>query len=363
MSVENYCLDILIPSLNEAKNLERLQQSLQEQEGLSLRVILVDGGSTDLTQQLCEDYSWTFVSAPKGRAKQLNQGLPYIKSDYFLVLHADSILVHKKQLRDSLDLLKEKNKDKETSYVGHWGLIFDRSTEEYPWAFRYPEEKSCQNRRYVINGDQGMLFPKDFFEKELVCFNEELPFMEDQEIAERVYQKGSWQLLPHHIKTSARRFESEGFHQRYILMAMMMGLYWCDIHEFFQRAVGVYRSQNQTHKLQLWPFFKVIWKVMKEDYGFVGSIKGWYKIGTYVRKQSWQLFFFFDVALREELGEGRYPFLKFHDKVFHPLTNNFICNFINSLICFFYFMGLLGPYFYVLEKILKSQDRDYAVRS
>jgi hypothetical protein len=146
-------------------------------------------------------------------------------------------------------------------------------------------------------------------------------------------------------------------------MAMMMGLYWCGIHEFFSRAVGVYKNQDQTSKLQLWPFFKVIWEVMFKDYGLIGSIKGWYQIGTYVRKQSWQLFFFFDVALREELGDGKYPFLKFHDKVFYPLTNNFICNFINSLICFFYFMGLLGPYFYILENILESTDQDCVAKS
>ncbi|MFK8137703.1 MAG: glycosyltransferase [Bdellovibrionales bacterium] len=348
--IETTELDILIPVVNEVENLKILKKNLDQQIGVGFRVIIADGGSTDGSIELVKSFDWKLVMAKRGRAKQLNAGLDYLSAPYCLILHADCCLEVDDQLQESLIYLKEKTQSMGHDRVaGHWGLKFIRTNKEYPWAFRYPEEKSEMKRRFVVNGDQGFLLSTRFLKSDLKSFNEDLGFMEDQEMADRIFLKGNWLLLPNKILTSGRRFESEGFHQRYILMSIMMGLYWCGVNSFFVRAPEVYKLQQSTSKLNLWPFFKVIWKLMIFDLGLKNSITTWYKVGTYVREQSWQLFFFVDIALRNFTGPKKYPFVKFHDKVFYPLTNHRVGNVINSFICFFYFMLILGPYFFLTE--------------
>ena len=173
--------------------------------------------------------------------------------------------------------------------------------------------------------------------------------MEDQVIAARIFSEGEWLLLPGKLATSGRRFEREGFHRRYILMSLMMGLYWTGAHEFFNRAKAVYPDQNKTQRLLLWPFFRTIWQMLIRDFGWRRSAVQWYKVGSYVRRNSWQLFFFFDVLLRGQLGPDTYPFTRFHDRVFFPLTNNVLCNVLITPVVFIWTMFVLGPVFYCLD--------------
>lgn len=96
-------------------------------------------------------------------------------------------------------------------------------------------------------------------------------------------------------------------------------------------------------------FFKVIWVMMVKDLGLKGSIVAWYRVGRYVRENSWQMFYFLDVWLRSWIGPERYPFLKFHDRVFYPVTNNLVCDAINTVLVFVWFMCVLGPYFFFID--------------
>ena len=93
-------------------------------------------------------------------------------------------------------------------------------------GFRRVFNQFPQGEDFRTNGDQGFLMCRSYF-KELGGFNTDLPFLEDQDLAERIRSDGRWVTLPGVLQTSARRFETEGFHRRYILMAIMMG--WATI--------------------------------------------------------------------------------------------------------------------------------------
>ncbi|MFT5892722.1 MAG: glycosyltransferase involved in cell wall biosynthesis, partial [Dokdonia sp.] len=81
-------ISVLIPTLNEAENISRLLKHLvvSKTTNTPLEIIVVDGGSEDNTpaiiqkyiQQNSTDYI-TVITAPKGRAKQMNAGATIAK--------------------------------------------------------------------------------------------------------------------------------------------------------------------------------------------------------------------------------------------------------------------------------------------
>lgn len=66
-------LSIIIPALNEAANLPRLLSQLQALQERGAQVLVVDGGSSDGSQQLVGAAA-EWLAAPRGRARQMNAG-------------------------------------------------------------------------------------------------------------------------------------------------------------------------------------------------------------------------------------------------------------------------------------------------
>lgn len=341
-------LSIIIPTLNEAEHLPALLDDLGRQQRVSLEIVIGDGGSVDATRQIAEKYGVRFISARRGRGAQMNAAAEAASADYLLFLHADSRIDDSCLLGTAVDALAGALREQERT-AGHFCLKFMRTTAHNALAYRYAEEKTALNRAGTTNGDQGMLLTKRFF-RELGGFDESLPFLEDQRIAGKIRATGTWITLPGYLQTSARRFEREGFHRRYILMSMMMGLHSIGAETFFTRAPGLYRTQQETGALLLTPFFNLIRRMMRDEWGFGGTVRTFYQLGRYIRQNSWQMFFFADVLLRPLLGARRYPLLTVHDRLVGPVTNFRIFNALTGMIAYVWFMGVLAPYFRFAER-------------
>jgi len=340
-------LSIIIPTLNEAEQLPLLLEDIKQQQNISLEIIVGDGGSLDATRTVAEAGGARFITAERGRGIQMNAAVQWASGDYLLFLHADSRIDDPMLLSDAVRALKSKLGDHDR-IAGHFPLQFMRATKRNAMAYRYVEEKTAFNRVNTTNGDQGLLLTNNFF-RSLGGFDESMPFLEDQCIAEKIRSRGEWITLPGYLNTSARRFEAEGFHSRYILMSMMMGLHSVGAEGFFARAPGVYRVQQDTGRLFLSPFFCLIRQMMRDEWGFAGTIRIFYLLGRYIRHNSWQMFFFIDVWFRSQLGAGRYPFLKFHDRLFWPFTNFKLFDAVAGVLCFVWFMGILAPFFWLVD--------------
>lgn len=343
-------LSVIIPTLNEAQLLPLLLNDLRNQQKIPLEIIVGDGGSSDATQSVANAHGVSFVqSSRRGRGVQMNAAAERATGDYLLFLHADTRIDDPSLLANAVQALAGALPG-DGMVAGHFSLRFIRTTDKNTTAYRYAEEKSSFNRANTTNGDQGLLISRTFFQQ-LGGFDESLPFLEDQRIAGKICAVGRLVTLPGSLNTSARRFEIEGFHRRYILMSIMMGLYSIGAEDFYVRAPGVYRVQEDTGRLLLSPFFRLIWRMMRDDWGLRGSIRVFYLLGTYIRQNSWQLFFFLDVQLRRLLGSGRYPFLWFHDRIVAPCTNFAPYNALVGILCLVWFMGILAPYFWAAEYI------------
>lgn len=342
-------LSVIIPVLNEAAVLPHLLTQLHSQRDVTLDILVVDGGSTDDSVKVAMKHQVRPVHSEKGRAKQLNHGARLAKYDQLLFLHADSSIDDPILFANALrSWSSHRSQANNPDIAGHFRLTFARVDGRNARAFRFLEEKSASNRPQTINGDQGLLIDRDFFDR-LGGFDESLPFMEDQRLARAIFEHGEWILLPGRLTTSARRFEVEGFHRRYILMGMMMAFHWTGTYEFFDRAKDLYPQHKDSQKLRLRPYFKAVWRVLIEDLGFRGSLRLSYKMGRYLRQNSWQLFFFLDVSFQTAL-RGRRAFTRFHDRFIQPWIDNKVADLLCIPFVIVWYLLVLGPVFYFLDK-------------
>ncbi|HZH85251.1 MAG TPA: glycosyltransferase, partial [Phototrophicaceae bacterium] len=83
-------ISVILPVLNEERVIAKTLQSL-----LSLmpyEIIVVDGGSSDRTRAICEQFSIKVLTSEPGRARQMNCGAKEAGGDVLLFLHADTTL-------------------------------------------------------------------------------------------------------------------------------------------------------------------------------------------------------------------------------------------------------------------------------
>ncbi len=325
-------LSIIIPTLNEAAALPLLLEDLWSQTGVTLEVIVADGGSHDSTPEDARKLGARIIAAPRGRGAQMNAGAAASTAPWLLFLHADSRLESPTLLRDALEALAAAG----AKVAGHFPLWFSRRHPGHDFLFRYLEGKTRSNRPNTINGDQGLLISRKYFD-ELGGFDESLSFLEDQRISARIFATGRWILLPGELSTSARRFESEGHAERLTLMALLTGAGAAGFDAFLQSAPEAYRPQPQTQRLDPAPFARLARRLMRR-HGLQG-LRTLYRGGSFVRENAWQLFYRRDL-LR---GDGQWTALQFHDRWFAPAMNTAFGNALGMLLLWLWLLKISHP--------------------
>lgn len=287
-------LSVIIPTLNESDSIAHILEDLRLQKDVSLEIIVADGGSADDTLQRIEAFrashpclSITDLTTAPGRGHQMNRGADRARGDHLFFLHADCRLSHDDQLREALDVLQAVEVETGNRVAGHFTLEFETTRTDLAELLGYYEKKSGLNREGTFNGDQGLLISRSLF-RLLGGFSEALPFMEDQELGERLRTFGSFITLPGKLKTSARRFEKEGSGERIVLNAIIMAMFSLRLMNFFNRAPGVYRHQGNARRLQLLPFFRLATDAIC-DAGVWMAIRRVFAIGRYITLNAWQI--------------------------------------------------------------------------
>jgi rSAM/selenodomain-associated transferase 2 len=326
-------LSIIIPTLNEAQQLPRLLRQLQMQREVQLDLIVCDGGSSDDTPMLAQQLGARVVTSARGRGHQMNAGAAQARGEFLLFLHADSQLQSPTLLSQALATLALEPADE--IVAGHFPLRFTDTPPQAAGFYRYAEGKTALNRRYTINGDQGLLIRALHF-RELGGYDERLPFLEDQRFAERVWARGRWIVLPGQLLTSARRFEAEGRRERSTLMVLIMAMHVGGVDEFFARAPAVYAAQSDTGRLDLAPQLRLIRRILWER-RWRGTLATLYRIGSFVRENTWQLFYWRD----QHHGAGDLPRLAYYDRWLDRLLRNPLGNSAAAVLaCLWFFVWL-----------------------
>ncbi|WP_445381171.1 TIGR04283 family arsenosugar biosynthesis glycosyltransferase [Robiginitalea sp. IMCC43444] len=240
-------ISIIIPVLNEAKNLEKLLPYLQQNSCPSniLEILVVDGGSSDGSSSIGKLHSARVINSSKGRAVQLNAGARQACGNILYFLHADSL---PPRGFDQM-ILQAMNKQ---ATAGCFRLQFDEDS----WFLRFFAWWTRFNFAICRGGDQSLFLPKYWFD-ELGGFNEAYRVFEDNEFIQRIYKRFPFTILRQRVLTSARKYRQIGmFRLQYyfgiIHLKYYLGARPEQLHEYYSRKIAgrVNATQNPEASLR-----------------------------------------------------------------------------------------------------------------
>lgn len=214
---------VVIPTLNEEQALPR---TLSHTIGLGFdEIIVVDGGSGDRTPEIAKELVTrhasrvTFLTAPPGRARQMNRGAAEAKSDVLLFLHADTLLPReaKDAIRDALRA--------PACVGGRFDVRFDRD------SLLSRAIGAMMNLRSrltgIATGDQAIFVRRTVFER--LGGYADIPLMEDIDFTKRLRRAGLVVALSATVVTAYRRWDACGPIRTILLMWTLRLLYWLGV--------------------------------------------------------------------------------------------------------------------------------------
>jgi rSAM/selenodomain-associated transferase 2 len=204
-------LTVVVPALNEAAGIERCLEALAPLRARGHEVIVVDGGSTDGTAGLAAPLADRVMSAPRGRAAQMNAGAAAARGDAFVFLHADTRLPP-----DADRLVAE-------ALAAHaWGRFDVAIDSDDP---RLAVIAYFINRRSrasgIATGDQAIFVRRDAFPGFAP-----IALMEDVAFSRSMKRVSRPACLAARVVTSARRWERHGIARTVLLMWRLRLAYW-----------------------------------------------------------------------------------------------------------------------------------------
>ena len=199
-------ISVIIPTYNEESALPDTLTALCQQP-MPFAVYVVDGGSTDRTGTLAEQFPHiTVLSAPKGRASQMNSGAVRAIADHpdsqgwLVFLHADTLLPS--------NAFTQLRKLEEDHNVQAGGFLHQFSGDD--WKLRmisWLDNFRCFRSR-IIYGDQAMFVRQELFQR-LGGFPDQ-PILEDVAFCERLIRHTIPKILSPPVITDSRKFVKMG---------------------------------------------------------------------------------------------------------------------------------------------------------
>ncbi|MGI9395004.1 MAG: TIGR04283 family arsenosugar biosynthesis glycosyltransferase [Boseongicola sp.] len=197
-------LSVVIPTLNAASVLPETAEALMPglTQGLIRELVVSDGGSTDDTLEIAQGLGAIIVQGPAGRGGQIARGVGAARSDWLLILHADT------HLGPGWTDAVWRHIDTGQNVAGYFRLAFRAEG----FAPKLVAAGANFRSRWLglPYGDQGLLLPRRL----LVAVGgvPEVPLMEDVILA------GQLRLLKRPLnaeaRTSAERYLKDGWGRR-----------------------------------------------------------------------------------------------------------------------------------------------------
>lgn len=191
-------ISLIIPTLNEKENFNKVKKNIELLN--SKEVFIVDGSSSDKTISTFSSLRKRIILSPPSRGVQLHLGAQNAQENWFLFMHADT-LINNKNIKDINQFIKKKNYKK----VGYFKLRFD-STSISAWVISYWSYIRTVLLKLPF-GDQCLLIHRNYYQ-EIGGFSP-IPIMEDLDFILRIPKKNKL-LFNSTVQTSFRNYQENG---------------------------------------------------------------------------------------------------------------------------------------------------------
>jgi rSAM/selenodomain-associated transferase 2 len=201
-------LSIIMPVLDEGEGIAAALDALADLRALGTEVIVVDGGSRDATIQRARVRADRVVSAPRGRALQMNAGAEIASGDVLLFLHADTRLPADAE-HIVLNRLERSGRS--------WGRFDVKIDSRNPLLAVVARLMNIRSRLTgIATGDQAIFVQRDAFHA--AGGFAAIPLMEDIALSKRLKRVSRPLCLRECVVTSGRRWENHGVLNTILLM-------------------------------------------------------------------------------------------------------------------------------------------------
>ena len=188
-------LSVIIPALNEAARIGATLDALAPLRRRGHEIIVVDGGSDDGTPQRAAGGCDRVLSAPAGRALQMNAGARAACGDALVFLHADTRLPEAAEAAIFRALTDHS-----------WGRFDVRIEGRHPLLRAVGCAMNARSRLTgIATGDQAIFVRRDAF-----AGYPEIALMEDVAFSKAMNRRGPPACLRERVLTSGRRWEERG---------------------------------------------------------------------------------------------------------------------------------------------------------
>ena len=191
----------VIPVWHEEKRTPALIRAIRALDGGDeCEVIVVDGDPAGSTLSEIDDARALRLTAPKGRAHQMNAGAARARGEVLVFLHADTT-PPPTMLSDMRDVLGS------GASGGAFRLRFDSPRRVYRFMSWWVNATARISR--LPWGDQAIFVTRDAFRR--IGGYAPIPVMEDVDLVRRMRRSGErLTIAPTAVRTSSRRMETEG---------------------------------------------------------------------------------------------------------------------------------------------------------
>jgi rSAM/selenodomain-associated transferase 2 len=201
-------VSIIVPTLDEAASIAATLVPLQPWRAQGVEIVVADGESRDETVAIAAPLADVVLTAPRGRACQMNAGAAAARGSILVFLHADTRL----PLR-AADVIRERL----AASAWAWGR-FDVEIAGAPAALRAVAALMNLRSRWsgIATGDQAIFVRRAAFER--VGGFPDIPLMEDVALSRALRAIAPPLCLRERVTTSGRRWERHGVWRTILLM-------------------------------------------------------------------------------------------------------------------------------------------------
>ncbi len=181
----------------------------------AIEVIVVDGGSLDLSVEIARSRCDRLIKGPRGRAPQMNAGAAAASGDAIVFVHADTMVPPTFAHDISLALSDARVAG------GRFDLAFDDCSLALVMVATMISMRSRILRS--ATGDQAIFVRREIFDR--LGGYAEIDLCEDVDLVRRMRRLGSFACLRSRVVTSARRWQRDGVVRTILRMWIIKSLF------------------------------------------------------------------------------------------------------------------------------------------